>query len=350
MKILIIGSGALGSLEGIYYRAMLSLGESVEFFDLDPHMAVPKWLKSAGRLVNNRATFKLWSARTALALIRHLSSADRCYQLICIFKGMQFSADVLREGRSLQRSAVWININPDDPFNLRSTSSTNLEVIQSIPIFDLYCIWSRRLLEPIKTAGCRDVMYLPFGYDPALHFPPALTQATPSRAVSFVGAWDKEREKILASVADLELRISGGAWGRVSRGSALRRSVVRRTNIFGEEMATEVYLAAATLNIMRSQNTGAHNMRTFEVPAIGGLLLTTRSEEQEEYFPEGKASLMFGGNEELREKIKWVLSNPIHASKIRIQGRAKVLQHTYKARVRSVLDEVCSLRGERRAR
>jgi spore maturation protein CgeB len=121
-------------------------------------------------------------------------------------------------------------------------------------------------------------------------------------------------------------------------------------NIFGVALAEEVFAAAASLNIMRSQNIGAHNMRTFEIPAMGGLLLTTRSEEQEEYFPEGRACLMFEGNEELKERIEWIISNPEHAMKIRKNGRENVVHHTYQARALTVLNEIRTLRGERRAR
>lgn len=351
MKILIIGSGALGSLEGIYFRAMLALGESVDFFDVDPHISVPSWLKPTGRLANNRFTFRLWAAQANIALIRYLSDPVRQYDVIYIFKGMQFSAEVIREGRHLQKFAIWVNINPDDPFNKSSVASTNREVVKSIPLFDLYCIWSRRLLGPIQAAGCKQVIYLPFAYDPSLHSPPAHVEKVPrSESISFVGAWDKEREKVLTGLAHFELRVCGGAWGRVSKGSPLARRIVGGVNIFGVALAEEVFAAAASLNIMRSQNIGAHNMRTFEIPAMGGLLLTTRSEEQEEYFPEGRACLMFEGKEELKEKIEWIISNPDHAMKIRKNGRENVVHHTYQARALTVLNEIRTLRGERRAR
>lgn len=348
MKILLIGSAEYRSLEKIYHRAMISLGESVDFFDLDPHMEVSGYLRHVGRLANNRFSFRFQAVQAGRALIRHLSTAEHKYDVICVFKGMQLAETVLREGRQLQKSAVWVNINPDDPFNLDSVSSTSRNVIRAIPFFDLYCIWSRRLLEPIRKAGCKEAIYLPFGYDPSLHSSPGPTAPHLSTSVSFVGSWDKEREATLVGLAQFELRVCGDGWSRVSSRSPLACRIVGRS-IFREELAKEIYVAAVSLNMLRAQNAGAHNMRTFEVPAMGGLLLTTRSEEQEEYFAEGKACLMFDGHEELREKIEWVLSNPDQAAKIRNHGRAKVLPHTYQTRARAVLNKIRNLRGERLA-
>ena len=37
---------------------------------------------------------------------------------------------------------------------------------------------------------------------------------------------------------------------------------------------------AIALNILRDPNLSSHNMKTFEIPAFNGLMLTTRSKEQ----------------------------------------------------------------------
>jgi|TARA_B110000483_G_C18016710_1_gene473337 spore maturation protein CgeB len=44
-------------------------------------------------------------------------------------------------------------------------------------------------------------------------------------------------------------------------------------------------------------------MRTFEIPSMGGLMLTTRSNEQDKFFPENKASLMFKDIQNLTKKL-----------------------------------------------
>ena len=57
-------------------------------------------------------------------------------------------------------------------------------------------------------------------------------------------------------------------------------------------------------------------MKTFEIPAMGGLMITKRTKEQKNFFPENKASLMYQNLNELKNKIRKVLKNPKKFSKI----------------------------------
>ena len=67
--------------------------------------------------------------------------------------------------------------------------------------------------------------------------------------------------------------------------------------------------SAISLNILRKQNYSAHNMRTFEIPANNGLMLTTRSNEQNKFLKKTKPALCFQKKKSLK-KIKFILQNP----------------------------------------
>ena len=73
-------------------------------------------------------------------------------------------------------------------------------------------------------------------------------------------------------------------------------------------------------------------MRTFEVPAMKGLLLTRRSKEQNIFFPENKASLMFSNLNELKKKITFIKNNPKKVSEIRNKGYLISKKHSYTSR------------------
>ena len=47
------------------------------------------------------------------------------------------------------------------------------------------------------------------------------------------------------------------------------------------------------LNLFRQYNEGSHNMRTFEIPAVGGIQLTEYSTEQADFFKEGEEIFSF---------------------------------------------------------
>ena len=41
--------------------------------------------------------------------------------------------------------SIFINIFPDDPFNISDPSISNREFLKTIPEFDVFCIWSKKI-------------------------------------------------------------------------------------------------------------------------------------------------------------------------------------------------------------
>ena len=81
-------------------------------------------------------------------------------------------------------------------------------------------------------------------------------------------------------------------------------------------------------------------MRTFEIPSMGGLMLTKRTEEQQEFFPEGKACYMYENGLELADKIAYILNNEQEANKVRIYGQTLAKVHSYTNRAKFLLNEL----------
>jgi len=336
MRVLIVGLAAPGSLENSYVRAFRSLGGiDVHHFDVDRYRLIPHGHTLPWRVIN-----RVFAGANTYPIQRALiqECKQHTYDIVLIFKGMEFPRAVLEECRENSRGAFWINLNPDDPLNIGSRGSTNRNVVASLSFFDLYLIWSKRLLPKLREAGCRRVEYLPFAYNPEMHFSVTPKTAKPG-SVSFVGAWDMDRERTLAALTDFNLEVYGDSWRRVSAGSALQSKVTSR-NLYGTELAEVTAGSAVSLNLLRPQNAGSHNMRTFEIPAMGGLMLTTRSEEQHVWFPEDEACLMYETLDELREKIVFVLGKPEVAQEIRRVGMERVKNHTYRARAEEILGMV----------
>ncbi len=333
-KILIIGSNARGSLENAYLRALHKVGvHQVDFFDVDRHKYFSHGSKIVVRGINRLVSpVSMW--RVSKKFLQFLSNKKkRKYDVVIIFKGMEFSRKLLETCRLVQPGAVWFNIYTDDPFNIESQGSTNSNIIDSLSFFDVYCIWSHNLIYKLKERGCRRVEYLPFGYDSDSHGPPPYTVAIEPSAVSFVGAWDPHREEILTALANYDLRIYGYGWDRVPRRSPLRKNFLPR-NIYGDELSKAIYSSAVSLNLLRPQNFGAHNMRTFEIPAMSGLMLTTRSKEQNDFFPEGEGSLMYSDVHELRNQLDRLFSDTELAQRLRHRGNELSKGHSYSDRAK----------------
>ena len=333
--ILLVGRAEQMSMEQMYLRAFQANGcREVNLLDIEAER--PAWLRN--RLVN-RLLPGAGHAWASQRLLTHLRGCNDRYRQIIIFKGMEFSRHVLEECRKLSPAALWLNINPDDPYNVAARGASNGNVLESLSFFDAYCIWSRSIAERLRADGCSRVIYLPFGYDETCHVPhEAPSQADPPFTL-FFGAWDKEREAILAQLAGYNVIIHGGRWERAGRAFPFRSSLPHRY-VFGSAIAPIIASSAICLNLLRPQNRGAHNMRTFEIPAMGGLMLTSRTAEQHEFFPENEACYMYADVAELKKKIEYILANEQEAEHVRARGMELVREHSLTNRAQFILREL----------
>jgi len=329
IRLLIIGSSAPHSLEMMYAYGLRMLGADVMVHDAEACLS---------GLNRNRWTNRITNPVQHLVLGTHLRRFFRGappVDSVIVFKGLHLSAEVLADCKR-SSGVPWFNLNPDSPWEKgHSTSSPNIRAC--IPLYDGHFTWSRLLEQRFRDLGCRDVTYLPFGFDPRVHFPAKMVDSALSRTISFVGSYDERRAQLLAKLEGLPLVIHGNGWEKF-RDRAWLRSRVISPAIHDEKLRRVISGSLATINMLRPQNAGAHNMRTFEVPAIGGLMITTRSAEQQGFFPEGEASLMYQGGEELRTLVTSLLRQAVDTARIRTRALELARPHSYLERARTMLD------------
>jgi len=330
-RLLIVGSKAEGALENAYADAFRELGVVVE--QCDPEASLARVRRSR---VINRLTWSMQHhvvAATMDQVVNRPTFADA----VLVFKGYFLPRQRLRSWRA-RTGVPWLNLNPDSPFDPgRSTSSTH--IVRSIPEYDCYFTWSRALVGELERAGARRAVYLPFAHDPHVHYAAERVDSSLGDKIAFVGSHDAQRARVLHALRGLPLVIFGNAWGNLPRRSPLR-SQVKGSAIFGADLRRVVTSSLATINILRPQNAGSHNMRTFEVPAMQGLMLTTRSAEQDAFFPESEASLMFGSDEELRHEVEMLLRGGHDVDSLRRHALARSSGQTYVARARAIAAEL----------
>ena len=98
--------------------------------------------------------------------------------------------------------------------------------------------------------------------------------------------------------------------------------------------------AMPAYSLLRKQNFGSHNMKTFEIPAMNGLLLTRRNTEQNTLFEENVFCYMYKDYKELRKKIKDILTDSAKANIIRKAAHNKVRQFSYENRLKFLLSNL----------
>ena len=136
----------------------------------------------------------------------------------------------------------------------------------------------------------------------------------------------------------MQKKIFGGNWLRFKR-NAMSNSYIGK-HIYGKNINKLANESAISLNILRKQNMTSHNMRTFEIPSYNGLMLTTRSSEQNTFFKENVSCFMYSSKKELNKKIKFIFSNPKKAEKVRKNGNKATKKHNYLIRAKFIMSQI----------
>ncbi|MBU4376675.1 MAG: glycosyltransferase, partial [Candidatus Omnitrophica bacterium] len=268
--------------------------------------------KKASRLTKNRYTNRIIFPYAAEVMNKKLLETvkDCNPELIFIHKGQGIFPGTLKKIKADTQALLFI-FNPDDPFNTNRGASSEF-IRKSISIYDVYFIWSKALMPRLKYAGARRVEYLPFACDPGLSYRSPLTEEdrkTYGSDIVFVGNWDEERERWLSELEGYNFTIWGAEyWGKRCKNKFLKSCWKGRTAI-GDEMSKTAQSSKINLNILRLQNKGSQNMRTFEIPGCGGFMLHERSDEVTGFFEEGKEAEYFASIEEMKDKIRFYLNN-----------------------------------------
>ncbi|HZK76032.1 MAG TPA: glycosyltransferase [Candidatus Kapabacteria bacterium] len=326
MNLLICGSFWHGSLEESYARAFERIGWRVVRFDWEQ-------IARAHPLATMAFADKLLRQWIGDRVGKWLTAAieDTRPDLVLVIKGSTISPETLTAAKRILSDRPLVNFNPDSPWD---PSNRTKRLLESIPIYDVHFTWNAQLQSEFIKAGGKQVHYLPFAYDPVLHHP--LTKGTeqPEYDAIFVGTYSPERDKLLGAITDCDIRIVGNGWARAND---VPKHWVLSTAVYGEAALHMIEMGSCAINILRPQNHGSHNMRTFEIPATARPMLATRSPEQANWFADGTDASYFDDAEELSNKILGFKKDREFAETLARNGCERVREETYEKRARQMI-------------
>jgi hypothetical protein len=329
VKLLLVGSFWEFSLETSYRRAFELIGVEVVPFNWDQYY-------QQNLLAKTRVSEKLFRQAIALATGKELIAAVQKENpdLVFVIKGRFIVPETLIQVKKILGDRPLMNFNPDSPWSKPNSTTTLLE---SIPIYDLHFTWSHDLVGRFQESGAKRVEYLPFAYDPALHFPPeniGHRGQLPEYDAVFVGTYDPVRDSLISQLIDFRIAIWGNDW---HRSSLVPKECIKEVAVYGAASNDLLDKGVVALNLLREQNANSHNMRTFEIPATAHTMLTDRTVEQLSFFEEGKEIECFASIDELRSKLKFLISSEAGKEYGR-HAFERVREETYSKRARAILD------------
>ena len=328
-KILIIGSNEKFTLEKMYFRALKNLKYTVRIYHTGNTIKnryisfIEKYLSFIGNFFIRKL------------FISFISKAKNKYDLIIIVKGLYITKNFILNIKKISPKTKIINIYPDDPTNTSIRNISNKNVIECIELFDFFCHYSEEVMKKIKKLKPKSkLLYLPLGYDELFHkrYKKNIKDIKKYKdTVNFIGSYDNERFNILRSINYKNLLIAGSNWKNIE---SLQKP------IFEKELSTIISNSLVSINILRDQCKNSHNMKTFEIPAMGGLMLTTRSKQQNFFFKEDKECLMFSGKRELQKKIEYIIKNKKKIQEFKDRAYLKSRRHSYTNRSKYLIKKI----------
>lgn len=306
MKILMVGSNKVWAIENIYQEELKQMA-NVQLFNahgvFHDYYYTSLFNKVSFRL-GNRSILKIINEELLIVVNRFRPD------VLWIFKGMEIFPEILMTIK--EKGILLVNYNPDHPFRFASRGSGNSNVLKSIQLYDHHFCYSIQIQKELESRFGVSASWLPFGYLKA--------QKNDSenliRKVCFIGNPDNERARIINLLIENQLPVVlfGTNWDRYITNSD-NHLVETYPPIFKEEFTNVAQQYVVQLNLFRKQNEGSHNMRTFEMPALGCLMLAPRSEEHLCLFQEGKEAEFYSNDEELIEKVTHLLNVEEHTIK-----------------------------------
>ncbi|WP_158294492.1 glycosyltransferase [Halorubrum sp. GN11GM_10-3_MGM] len=321
MRVLVYGADAETALGRMCARGLESLGHDVAYVERNL-----RTFPLIGPLNLDEAHDRFETTATELDV-----------DAVLVMKGYDVSQELLEQIR-LSTDAVLCNWNPDNPYKIRSKERVATKYLDTLPAYDIVFTWGEFLLDRLRKDGADDVRYLPFAHDPQFHYP-AKAHNEYDCEVAFLGHYSPKRERYLSALTDLDFQLRGNMWRWKCFDWSLRRCY------YGAALGHPSYTRAMAstdivVNVVADHNLPEHNMRTFEAPASGSLMVTTRSEGQQQYFPDKEACVMYDDPAELQDVVAQYLDDDEEREAIAARGREWVEGHTYEQRMAKLVNAV----------
>jgi spore maturation protein CgeB len=341
MKLLLVGSDHIWSLEKIYYKYLKELQVDLQFFPAQNY-----FYSYYNRSVLNKIIYRSGISGIINKINKQLREAILHFKpgIVWVFKGMEILPSTLEWMKT--QNIILVNYNPDNPFIFSSVGSGNKNIKQSIFFYDLHFTYDHEIKKQLEMKGCNTAM-LPFGFDLNETLYKDCCNQKEIIKTCFLGNPDKHRADFLKSLAEkgLEIDIYGHHWDKFIH----HPNVNLFAPVYGDDFWKTLYKYRVQLNLMRVHNNNSHNMRSFEIPGVGAIMLAPDTPDHRLFFEDNQEVYLFNDLLQCAKKIDNILILATdEANKIRHAARDRSLNsgYAYEKRTALVLEKLLQLNAK----
>lgn len=322
MRLLIVGSALPGALELFYLQHLEQSGKIPQIRLFNIH---GKFHEYYTRSIFHKILFRLQLSDIYQQLNKELLNEVAVFQPshLWVFKGMEIFPGTLQKIRT--KGIKLVNYNPDNPFFFSGRGSGNKNITHSIGLYDLHLTYNLSVLNQL-TAQSQKATWLPFGFESNAAIFEECQKEGEIGKVCFVGNPDRFREDFFCALADqgISIDIYGKGW------KIKHRLIHLHDSVYGIDFWKTLCKYRVQLNPLRPHNPTSHGMRSFEVPGIGGILLTPYTIEHAQFFQADEEAFFYTNVATCVEKINYLLGlSKTEAGLIRDKARNRSMKSRY---------------------
>lgn len=318
-KIVLIGNKVHPAIELYFHKYLSEKFENVQIYDIN---------KNTNYNILYRIRRKLGDSIMFYSQNKDLLQFIKVEEphVIWVFKGVEIYLSTLSKIRDL--NVKLINFNADNPFIRPFVSNGGKIIEKALAYYDLHFSYSKKVKNRIEKEVGVPCELLPFGFELSEVKYNEIIKEKEVDKVCFLGSPDKERAKQLVQIADagIEIDVYGHNWKRYIN----NKNITVFDSVFLDDFWKVLRKYRVQLNLFRVYNEESHNMRTFEIPAIGGIQIAPDTVENREFFIPNSEIFLFSSFGELIEKIKFLLSiSKKEADIVRTSARKRCVDCDY---------------------
>lgn len=321
-KLIIVGSRSNYAIERHYYKHLS------EYFEVIMFDAKGIFSEYYSQSILRKLLFRLELSSIYSSINKQLIDLINNFRpdILLVFKGMEVEPSTLKYAKS--KNIFLANYNPDNPFIFSGSGSGNKNVTEAIPLFDLHITYDSAVKASIENKYNIRCELIPFGFEIDDDLYDEVCEQAEVKKLCFVGMPDNFRANFILQMAQegIQIDVYGLNWSKYVN----HKNITIFEPVYDKALYRTLYKYRIQLNYMRPHNIMSHNMRTFEVPAIGGIQLAPHTIDHVTFFGVGKEIFTYTDVHDCIKKVKYILSlTDDEAQKIRQKAKEKSIQAKY---------------------
>lgn len=325
-----VGSDKIYAIENFYAKYLAELGETVSLF---PAQSI--FFDTYQKSVLNKILFKTGVSNIYRKINQQLRAEVMSKKpgIVWVFKGMELYPGTLQWLKDENIKVV--SYNPDNPFLFSGSGSGNKNISASIGYYDLHFTYNLSIKKKLEEDYHATTAYLPFGFDVAQDVYEACARQEEVNKVCFLGNPDSQRAVFINSIAGsgIPIDVYGNGWRKFAR----HANITSFGPVYADGFWKTLRRYRVQLNMMRIHNNNSHNMRTFEIPGIGGIQVAPDTPEHRMFFDDGREIFLYRNVADCIGVIQSLLQLPVaEAGVLRVNARARSIKSGYTYHDRAV--------------